>query len=188
MSAIKFRVETALVQMREDADGSALNSLEILIPMLRGAIEEVREIVMNLRPSILDDLGVVASISWFCRQFQATYAGLKVEKKLSLHEEQVPDALKTAIFRILQEAMTNAAKHSRARSVSVSLTGLNGLTELAIHDNGEGFNVQQARPGTSANGGFGLMSMRERAKLSGGSLNVESTSGKGTTVRASWER
>lgn len=187
LSAIKLQLEGLIEGTTVKTPQSVRDVLKLMISSVEETMNEMRNIVMNLRPALLDDLGVVATISWFCRQFQATYAGFTVEKKLSLHEEQVPDALKITIFRILQEAMTNAAKHSRADSVSVSLAGQNGRTELTIHDNGEGFNIQQTRPGRSANGGFGLMSMRERVKLSSGSFSIESSEDTGTTVRASWE-
>jgi signal transduction histidine kinase len=93
----------------------------------------------------------------------------------------VPDPLKAVIYRILQEAMNNVAKHSKANLVSTSLRRKkDGRIELVIEDNGTGFNMESVKKG------LGLGSMRERAELSGGSFDIESVKGKGTVIRASW--
>jgi signal transduction histidine kinase len=98
----------------------------------------------------------------------------------------VPDLLKTVIFRITQEAMTNIAKHARASLISLSLNGEGQKIELAIADNGTGFNVEETLTKERSRRGLGLESMRERTELSGGSFAIESAEGEGTTVRASW--
>jgi signal transduction histidine kinase len=135
---------------------------------------------MNLRPSLLDDLGLLATIEWFAREYQNTYPTIRIEKQTEIEETQVPDPLKAVIYRILQEAMNNIAKHSKANLVSISLMGKKDGIELVIEDNGIGFDMESIKRG------LGLGSMKERAEFSGGSFDMESVRGKGTLIRASW--
>ena len=187
LSAIKFSVENALLELREATNPIDLGSLETVIPLTQKTIEEVRRIVKDLRPSILDDLGILATIGWFCREFQNVYAGIRIETTLNIKEDQVPQHLKTIIYRILQEALNNVAKHSRANFVHLRLRGKETRMELIIHDNGRGFNLEQAMALKTSRRGFGLASMRERAELSGAAFEIDSTIGRGTTVRVVWD-
>ncbi len=184
LSAIKFKVETAITEGSKK--GQNTTALQSIIPVVQGAIDESRRIQMNLRPSILDDLGILATIRWFCRQYEATYSKIRISQILKIEEHEVPDALKTVIFRVLQEGLNNIAKHSMAEVVLLSLLKTDQAVNLIIQDNGHGFDVArlQSLDGTAA--GLGLKNMRERAELSGGSLVIESTEGKGTIIRASW--
>ncbi len=154
--------------------------------MLQKASEEVRTIVMNLRPSILDDLGVLATIGWFCRQFQTVYSCIRVEQRINIQEKEVPDALKTIIFRVLQEAMNNIAKHSNADFVCLCFQKTDNTIELVISDNGNGFHVPGLLSMAPSEKGFGITSMKERTELSGGFFAIDSAAGTGTVVRASW--
>lgn len=136
---------------------------------------------MNLRPALLGDLGLLPTIGWFVRDYQKTYPHIRVEKQTEIEETQMPDPLKPVIYRILQEAMNNIAKHSKANRVSISLMRKRGdRIELVIEDNGIGFDTESVKKG------LGLGSMRERAELSGGLFDNESVKGKGTVIRASW--
>jgi len=148
-------------------------------------VEEVRRISMALRPTTLDDLGLLATIAWFTREFQVTYPHMEVERLIEIEEFEVPENLKTNIFRIMQEAMNNAAKYSQASKVTVALRQVLGDLQLVVGDNGVGFNPAEARRNTTA-GGFGLASMRERAELFGGSLILTSSPGVGTMIIARW--
>jgi len=186
LAAIKFGVENCLHKIREAADKETVKSLEALVPVVLRASEEVRRIHTDLRPSLLDDLGIIATISWFCREFQGLYSGIRVEQRIDIEEKQVADSLKIVIFRLLQEALNNVAKYGKGDTVRVSLQEKEGYIELAIEDNGRGFDVDQVRSTKSLKGGFGLTSMKERTELSGGSFSIESVPGAGTLVRASW--
>jgi signal transduction histidine kinase len=141
---------------------------------------------MDLRPSILDDLGILATISWFCREFQTTFPSISIETQINIQEDEVPDSLKTVIFRIMQEALNNVAKHGKADLIRLTLWKNDDKIELVIQDNGQGFNLPEVLAMDSSRRGLGLASMRERSELSGGSLAIESTPGKGTTVKAEW--
>jgi PAS domain S-box-containing protein len=187
LAAIKFGAENVLTKMREGANQASISLLDALIPLVQNASAEVRRIHTDLRPSLLDDLGIIATISWFCREFEKLYSGLSIEKQINVHEKDVPDNLKIVIFRILQEALNNVAKYGKADLVRVALEGSDEQMELVITDNGQGFDLNQARSETVLEGGFGLTSMKERAELSGGVFSIKSAKGKGTTVRASWK-
>jgi PAS domain S-box-containing protein len=186
LSAIKFRVENVLHQVGKKNPKEGVESLRSLIPLIQQSIEETRRIQMDLRPSILDDLGILATINWFCREFQVTYPGIYIEKEVNIQEDEIPDLLKTPIYRILQEALNNIAKHSKAYMISLSLKKTERMIELTVQDNGQGFDLEGLIPKEQSKGGFGLTSMRERADLSGGVFVIESTLGKGTILRATW--
>jgi signal transduction histidine kinase len=141
---------------------------------------------MNLRPSILDDLGILATIKWFCRQFESTYSHIRISQSIKIEEHEVPGSLRTVIFRVLQEGLNNVAKHSKAKMVMLLLRKTGQGVQLVIRDNGQGFDVSKAQFSNGTTHGLGLNSMRERTELSGGSFEIESTQGKGTTIRASW--
>jgi len=178
LAATKFRIERIAQDMRQGRGGPG--TLTDLALELTGIINEVRRIMADLRPSILDDLGILAAMSWFCREFQKTYSQISVAKQIEMEEHEVPDSLKTPIFRISQEAMNNIAKHSRASLVNLSLRKEDDKILLTLQDNGQGFDPDTARKG------MGLSSIRERAELSGGSSELKSAIGKGTIIRVSW--
>ncbi|MGA2226588.1 MAG: ATP-binding protein, partial [Syntrophobacteraceae bacterium] len=156
------------------------------IPIIQDAIVEVRNIYTGLRPTILDDLGIIATIEWFCREFRAAFPNLRVETVTMIKEEDVPETLKIVIFRIIQEALNNAARHSQAEWVNLSLVSGQRGVNLTIEDNGIGFDVKALAQDKELEG-MGLAGMKERAELSGGTLFVESTTGHGTRIHATWD-
>jgi PAS domain S-box-containing protein len=187
LTAIKFGLEDAVSRIPQGAAEASSESFEALISVVQQAIDDVRKIHTDLRPSLLDDLGIIAAISWFCREFEKVYSGIRIEKAINLDEKGMPERLKIVVFRILQEALNNIAKHARADLVTVSLRETDGQIELAIEDNGQGFYVKDASSVRTPKEGFGLTSMKERTELSGGTFTIESTPGAGTIVRASWQ-
>ncbi len=155
-------------------------SLQDLATRVAEIIVDVRRIMADLRPSILDDLGIIPALTWLCREYQKTYSHISVEHQIGVSEHEVPDSLKTPIFRICQEAMNNIAKYSKASLVNLSLKKRDAQIGLTIQDNGQGFDLETVQKG------MGLSTMKERAQLSGGSFDLQSAIGKGTIVRASW--
>jgi len=147
----------------------------------------VRRIVKDLRPSILDDLGILATINWFCREFQDIYADTRIERDIEIQEEDIPSPLKTVIYRILQEALNNVAKHSQANLVRLTLKKYDHRIELKIQDNGVGFNLEKTISLKPSQRGFGLASMRERAELSGAAFEIKSAVGEGTMILVRWD-
>jgi signal transduction histidine kinase len=172
--------------MRESRHKEIADSLETLLPIIQTSIEESRRIQMDLRPSVLDDLGIIATLTWFSREFQQTYPNIRIEKEMNIQENELPDPLKTVIYRMSQEALNNIAKHSKANLVRLSIGKEGDSIELTIQDNGMGFNLEEILAQEWPKRGLGLTSMRERAELSGGSFAIESTIGKGTTIKAAW--
>lgn len=182
LTAIIYGLEEAL----EIASDELAIQLREVLAMAQETVEETRRISSNLRPSIVDDLGIMATINWFSRQFQGLYDSITIEKHMEVQEDEVAEPLKIVIYRILQEAMNNVAKHSNADTVHISLRRTEESLELAVEDNGRGFDsVSLLQQGKSLTG-MGLGSMRERTELSGGSFTISSKKGEGTVVEASW--
>jgi PAS domain S-box-containing protein len=187
LSAMKFRIESTMGGLRAEEQADSANSLSNLVSMAQQAVEEVRRISKNLWPSILDDLGLLPTISWFCREFREMHPGIRIEQEIAIEECAVPASLKIVIYRVLQEAMNNIAKHSQANRIELSLREEEGRLELTIHDNGTGFDTTQRVSQEGLDRGLGLASMTERTDLSNGLFAVESEPGVGTTIRASWK-
>ena len=186
LSAIKFRAEEAVYHLPKDGALNISKSLGALITLIQETIEKARRIQADLRPPLLDDLGIVATLSWFCRRFKMIYPGIEVGQTVTIQEEEVPDHLKIALFRITQEAMNNIGKHAKADAADLVLRKVNNTIELSIKDNGEGFNPESLSSGELFKKGLGLSSMKERVELLGGSFSIDSAKGKGTLIRAVW--
>ena len=186
LTAIKFKVENTVQEMGEGKARTKNKSLEAIIPMIKNTIDEVRKMQMDLRPSTLDDLGVLATLGWFCREYQKIYSRIRIEKEIAIEETEVSAPLKVVLYRLTQEAMNNIAKHSQADLVRLTLRKQETQIEWVIEDNGMGFDLEYVLSSGQSKRGLGLGSMKERAELSGGTFAIESIKGKGTTVRASW--
>ena len=186
LATVKYKVENFLQDMDKARIGKAGKSLESVIPVLQESLLEVRKIQMSLRPSILDDLGLLPTIEWLCREFEQTYPKIRIQKEILAEENDISPSLKIVIYRTLQEAMNNIAQHSKADLTCLSLLKTEGKLELLVQDNGHGFDLKKAVDSKNSWQGFGLISMRERTELSSGSFSIDSTEGEGTIVRASW--
>ena len=180
LAAVKFRLERFL------SEPEMSPSLEDAITMIQQTMEEARRIQLDLHPSMLDDLGILSTLSWFIREFCKTYPGIRIESNLEIKEKQVPMALKTVIYRILQEAFNNIAKHSQADRVRLSLKGEDGRIEFTIEDNGIGFDARLRGSARNSGGGLGLSSMKERAEISGGTVAIRSEPGRGAAITVTW--
>jgi len=186
LTAVKFKVENTVQENGKGKIRPKDKSLEAVIPMIKETIDEVRRMQMDLRPSTLDDLGVLATLGWFCREYQKIYSHIRIDKEITIQEREVSAPLKVVLYRLTQEAMNNIAKHSQADLVRLSLRKHANTIEWAIEDNGMGFDLEKIFSSEGSQGGLGLSSMKERAELSGGTFMIESIQGKGTTLRATW--
>ena len=186
LSAIKFKVEDIFQRIDQEPTQKISPHLEPLVLLIQETIEQARKIQLDLRPPLLDDLGIIATFSWLCRRFQTIYQNIRVEQEMAIREDEIPVPLKINIFRIAQEALNNIGKHAKANLVHLGLQKSNGAIELSVQDNGEGFDQELLASMESKNQGLGLPSMKERTEISGGSFSIESAIGKGTTIRASW--
>jgi len=188
LSVVKVSIEEAQQQFEREGKPDAAAVLSRLVPWVKDALAEVRRVSMDLRPAIIDDLGLLPTLSWFFREFGASCRNIVVEPKIDIAESDVPAPLKIAIFRILQEAVTNIIKHARATRIQVVLQSFGSVIQLAVIDNGAGFDTRAPRDAQNWKSGLGLASMRERARVSGGNYVLESTPGIGTSVFVSWYR
>jgi signal transduction histidine kinase len=144
-------------------------------------LEQVRELSLNLRPPMLDDLGLTPTLRWYVKQYANR---LTIETKfeaLGLEERLSPE-LETALYRVVQEALTNVAKHAQASRVQLRLERKGGTIVACIEDNGQGFDVAKVIGRKGAVNGMGLLGMRERITLLGGRLNIRSRPGHGTQL------
>lgn len=147
-------------------------------------LDEIRRLTFDLRPSILDDLGLVPAIRWYLKNRLAA-DGLHIYLEVAPEAEEVrlPEETEITLFRIVQEALTNVRKHSRATEVTVRIWLTPGRLHARVADNGIGFNTEEAFHADARGRGLGLLGMRERAALvKGANLRVESTSGRGSVV------
>jgi len=185
LSLIKLSIESAARLVDQGETRTAGEALRQLGSRVKDALVEVQRVSMNLRPSTLDDLGILATLSWFFREFEATCSNISVEKTFAVKEEMIPPFLKTTIFRILQEATANIVKHAGADRVRVGLRHQDDTLELTVEDNGQGFDLERVDENRVRHS-LGLRSMQERARLSGGTCVLESALGHGTRIRAWW--
>jgi signal transduction histidine kinase len=140
-------------------------------------LHDVRRLAVELRPKALDDYGLVPAVERLAQNF-IEQTGLRLELEARLAGGRLPGEVETALYRMVQEALTNIVKHAQARSVSIVLTSTRGTVAAVIEDDGRGFEVDAAREG------MGLDGMRERLALVGGKLKIESRPGAGTTLVA----
>ncbi|MBO0781412.1 MAG: ATP-binding protein, partial [Ktedonobacteraceae bacterium] len=147
-------------------------------------LRAIRNLSTDLRPSALDDLGLLPALRWYVKEYQQKTA-ISVDLQVSGLKERLPAEMETALYRIVQEALTNVAKHAQAKKTCVILEEEDDAICATIIDDGRGFNVSRL-PKTAGQeiGGWGLVGMYERANLLDGTLIVDSKAGHGTTVRA----
>jgi len=180
-----------LVGLRTIEESRTIAEAAELAQRLRGiaaqTLDEVGRLSRGLHPSILDEVGLPAAVTRHAQEF-ARLHGVAVDVRIEgLESEILPPLVQTTVYRVLQEALTNVAKHAGARSVSVRLVRGNAAVELRVQDDGAGFDPAaggEAAAGDRGDRHLGLQVMRERAALLGGSLEVESRAGGGTTITA----
>jgi len=149
---------------------------EIML-LLDETVKSVRRIASELRPGMLDDLGLVAAMEWQSEEFEKR-SGIKVDFSHSMQNDKLPAHLSTGLFRIYQESLTNVARHAKANNTSVSLYQLNDEVILKISDDGKGFDAKEIANKRT----LGLLGMKERTMMMGGKYEITSVRGKGTTV------
>jgi signal transduction histidine kinase len=167
------------------AGAAAQPGLTESIGIVERALQQVRDLSLGLRPSVLDDLGLVAALRWHLDR-QCQRAGLAQEFAADPPDLRLSPELETACFRVAQEALTNVVRHARARRVGVSLSRQVTEVCLVVRDDGAGFDVAAACTRASRGESLGLLGMQERVLLSGGEIEIVSAVGQGTEVRVRW--
>lgn len=153
------------------------------IELVDDAVQRMRDLALDLRPTILDDLGLEAALRWYVQR-EAKRAGMGLRLDLRPLGTRLPPAVETACFRLVQEALTNAVRHAQALAFEVELAASAGEVRLTVSDDGKGFDVRAARRRANASGSQGLLIMEERIALAGGSLQICSAPGRGTSISA----
>lgn len=175
----------ALDRARDELGGAPAGAAE----QIRAAKEiathllaETRRLIMGLRPTVLDDMGLLPAIRWYSESYLSD-RGVEVTIDADPSPPRLPGHTEVALYRIMQEAITNVAKHAQARHVRIQLSFSDGMVTVSVADDGRGFNVDEALgqvgPGTES---VGLLGMQERVRLLNGRLEIRSTEGGGTTV------
>jgi signal transduction histidine kinase len=177
LTAIRLNLG-AIEQAHEPAKRSTL--VQDTCAIVDQGVQQVRDLSLDLRPPLLDDLGLPAALRSHVKR-EAERAGIEAEVIAEAGDARLPPELETACFRIAQEALTNVVRHSGARRVCVELTKAGGELQLAVVDDGKGFDLSGAGKQQL---GLGLLGMRERAAIAGGFLTIKSAPGGGTQVRA----
>jgi signal transduction histidine kinase len=143
-------------------------------------IEEVHRMILDLRPSVLDDLGLQSAVRWYADR-HLTSRGISVRCEFDAPDRRFPAAFETALFRICQEAMSNIARHAHAESVLIQLSEGEGVIRIEIEDDGRGFEPDKVSHAERRH--FGLMGIEERVEILGGTVKIESAPGQGTRIR-----
>jgi len=149
--------------------------------LLVHTLENLRRLSHDLRPSMLDDLGLIPTLRWYTER-SAKRLGIPINFKAVSLKKRPNVEVETVIYRIVQEALTNIAKYADAKEVSISLTKKNGTLITRVEDNGKGFNLTTPALGEQASHGLGILGMKERVNNLGGIFHIESTQGKGTKL------
>jgi two-component system NarL family sensor kinase len=184
LAMAKYLVEDAAQRSARGEYGDAGELLGQAAVSLRHVIAELSNISNALRPRLLDDLGLLPALEWYGRGFEEAHPGITMLRLLSAPERSVPDELKVDVFRVVQEALGNVARHSQASIVRLSLVEEDGELRLAIEDNGRGFDAAFAFQ--SSQPAVGLLSMRKRIRATGGRFTLESRPQRGTRVAGAW--
>jgi PAS domain S-box-containing protein len=146
-------------------------------------VQQIRHLSLNLRPSQLDHLGLVNTLQWYV-DWHAQRTGLTMHFVAGSLQARPSPTIETACFRVVQEALTNVARHAQARQVWIEVRQHDSALLLSVRDDGVGFDMKAARAQTAQGTGLGLMGMEERVRLLGGQLEIETGSGTGTEIRA----
>jgi PAS domain S-box-containing protein len=181
LAAIKFALESTVKKIVEKPD-AATTSLEKTILHLAETIKDCKRISANLRPEIIDDRGLLATIDWHTRQFSQHYSQIKIIQQIDVDEQEVPEPLKIVIYRVIQEALNNTAMHSKADTIYIRLKKSGNYFEAEVEDNGRGFDLEEVANRGDRISGYGLKSMRERVEIIGGSFSVHSLLTTGTRI------
>ncbi len=180
LTAAELNLQAALQAPR----ASALEKrLEDSIQAVERVLEQVHDLSLNLRPSMLDDLGLEPALRWYTHR-QAALTGMRAEFYAETLDDRLDPVIETECFRVAQEALTNVVRHSQASHVKVELTRRDDRLHLRVRDDGVGFDVSALRDEAVRGASLGLLSMEERASLAGGGLEFNSAPGQGTEVRA----
>jgi signal transduction histidine kinase len=186
LGMVQRDLQKGIRQIKDNQVKSGIESLDTVIPKIKEAIDRIQKIGFCLWPPTLENahLGLLATISWFCREYQKAHSNIRIDVQIDIQEDEVHDFLKPVIYKILREAL-NKTEYGKAAVVHVFLRRRDLAIELTIQDDGEGFDLEK-EGSMDSKLGLSLDSMKERTEIAGGSFSIESAIGKGMVLRASW--
>ncbi len=184
LTAVKLNLQT----IRQDRVPIEIKTrLSESINMVDSALEQVRNLSLNLRPSILDDLGLAPALRWFV-DHNARFHPIKITLNLGVFPGRLPPDIEIVCFRVVQEAFTNVTRHAKAKNIWIRLTPAPNTFELIIGDDGAGFDVDREQQLAIRGKSLGLLGMQERVILAGGTFKIKSRKGEGTEIRIKFPR
>ena len=186
LGVVKYGVEARLARLERDYPDIDLTDFDLVIDQIKEAVDDVRNISRNLSPSILDEFGICVAIDMLCNEFGSEVSAVSVQCTSCVDEVMLPDIVKVAIYRVVQEALNNIQKHAAAEWVEVQIISGDQDLSLTISDDGTGFEGPEVMRQSIGSVGMGLTSMRERVEATGGEFVLQSRASEGTVVLAKW--
>lgn len=188
LAALKLQVENG--RHRHTADDTAAGSADSIIPLLQRAIQDVRTMATDLRPPSLDDLGLLPTLNWVFREFEQQHPGIRIKRKISLQEQDVPAPLKAILYRIIVSVLDELAQHTSTGRIHLGLWLDGNALSLLIDDTTTEMLDRTVTPLMNIDPQLraGFARMEELTTLSGGTFSASHHSGGGTTLRATWNR
>ena len=184
LSAVKYTLERSLQLLKRPELGSLAEALDLAVSHVHRTINDVRAISSSLRPPLLDDVGAASALREFCREWNEVYPHVQLDADIGVEDAEVPETLGVGVFRTVQEALNNVAKHASATMVKVTLRIVGRRLCVEVSDDGRGFAADGAN--LLMRRGNGWRGMRERAEHNGGHFKVRSSPGRGTTLAVNW--
>ncbi|MBM2825901.1 MAG: hypothetical protein HW402_1565 [Dehalococcoidales bacterium] len=169
----------AVLSTPDETNGKIKNMLADIKNLAVSTIDNVHKLIFDLRPLVLDDLGLLSALRWYAENRLGEY-GIKTRVEVTGEEQKLPSQTETAIFRVVQEAITNVVKHAEAQNLVLSVEFGDSTLRIEVEDDGKGFDVEAVTLQADSNRGLGLLGMKERVSLLGGQLGIESAPGGGT--------
>lgn len=182
LAAVTFGLAAVERALPADSSAAIHNELADISDLVEQLIRQVRELSLELRPSMLQDLGLASALRWYIGHY-ARRTEADVELQLMGMEERISSDVETAVYRIVQEGLTNVARHAQADHVRVQLSRVDGMVRLVIEDDGCGFEADSMPAIGSGTSGVGLVGMRERVAMLGGQFSLRSAPGEGACIR-----
>jgi len=186
MTMARYLIEDAVQRLGRGEQEEPSEALQNASARIRDATHQLVALCSELRPRMLDDLGLLPALSGYFRDFSQENRAVFVSPRITVTESDIPAGLKLAIFRIVQAALSNVARHSKASAVRVFLSMFEDELRLGIEDNGVGFDVERWRNRRNGHHGCGLGVIQRWAEVSSGRCNIEATPRRGTRVSALW--
>lgn len=184
LGAAKLFLEKASLIQSNNEPSIDLVPLKKTITILQDAIQEVRQLAMELRPTTLDEFGLIKTIDWLCSEFNVIHTNIQLKKNIEVNEENIPTPLKTIIYRVIKEGLANIGNQGLADDVTLTVSRNNNILSLSLEDNAIAYHA--ANDEGDSDKEIALTTIRERIMLTGGQFKVQSNHKGGTIMTAEW--